>query len=630
MKKFFSWMLPAIAMLAFVGTSCNDDDEGARIEPPTIKVGEISLESETSSNVVVTVTPSENTETWYWKCEETGGETDSYVSVKGSEETQLSIPIELDKDYTLAVYAENAAGKSEEVTKQFKMPSASVSGDLVTFEIKNLSALSVDVEVKKSAECTRYAIGAVSKFANTGGGEDMNYDDDTFIESAQRSLNPNSDYPFQPYNTSDSDGIFTELTLNKAKLQSDPDNTGLIFTPGQVYVVGIYALNASGEGTLYRKEFTVPEVDVTKGQVNVEIAVEADDMTLTSVSASFKADVSCAKLITSIVHKSTLKASGFYDMGEDDQMKFLASNTAQCPQPYTGEFKRDFSTAFSPNTDFVISAVPIDAEGNIGKVAFFEGTTPGISFDGLGEIETANVTQTTCENIDIQLTANENVNEIRLLCLSDADFSKAVGSDLEWVMFDEKTYSHLWTVYKTSEISNIQIAVDEMRRGLPFYIYAVTVDANGNISPVQNIAELAGLEGETFVTMAEQQEEGIALDGSGKISLTLTEETVDGMTTVNFTVAKGEHTQQAWYFRDSSGATTAESLKKVVKRLFADYPELPTSVKSITFDTSYKEEYMVPRDGKYYGDVIAFITLDDDNKLSLATFHEAGTGNVTK
>lgn len=56
-------MLPAIAMLAFVGTSCNDDDEGARIEPPTIKVGEISLESETSSNVVVTVTPSENTET---------------------------------------------------------------------------------------------------------------------------------------------------------------------------------------------------------------------------------------------------------------------------------------------------------------------------------------------------------------------------------------------------------------------------------------------------------------------------------------------------------------------------------------------------------------------------------------
>lgn len=250
MKKFFSWMLPAIAMLAFVGTSCNDDDEGARIEPPTIKVGEISLESETSSNVVVTVTPSENTETWYWKCEETGGETDSYVSVKGSEETQLSIPIELDKDYTLAVYAENAAGKSEEVTKQFKMPSASVSGDLVTFEIKNLSALSVDVEVKKSAECTRYAIGAVSKFANTGGGEDMNYDDDTFIESAQRSLNPNSDYPFQPYNTSDSDGIFTELTLNKAKLQSDPDNTGLIFTPGQVYVVGIYALNASGEGTL--------------------------------------------------------------------------------------------------------------------------------------------------------------------------------------------------------------------------------------------------------------------------------------------------------------------------------------------------------------------------------------------
>ena len=35
--------------------------------------------------------------------------------------------------------------------------------ELVEFEIKNLSAFSMDVEVKKGAKCAKYVIGAIIK-----------------------------------------------------------------------------------------------------------------------------------------------------------------------------------------------------------------------------------------------------------------------------------------------------------------------------------------------------------------------------------------------------------------------------------------------------------------------------------
>ena len=59
----------------------------------------------------------------------------------------------MDVTYTLTAYAENETGKSKEVSKEFTFKSEDVMTELVEFEVKNLSAFSMDVVVKKSAKC---------------------------------------------------------------------------------------------------------------------------------------------------------------------------------------------------------------------------------------------------------------------------------------------------------------------------------------------------------------------------------------------------------------------------------------------------------------------------------------------
>ena len=71
-----------------------------------------------NTKAVVTVTPSDDTEKWYWKCEPKGESAAAYTAVTGKEETKLEIPIDIDKDYVLTVYAENESGKSQEAVKE--------------------------------------------------------------------------------------------------------------------------------------------------------------------------------------------------------------------------------------------------------------------------------------------------------------------------------------------------------------------------------------------------------------------------------------------------------------------------------------------------------------------------------
>lgn len=625
---------PVLALAAVMGTACDDENEEPRMELPSIEVGEVALASETESKVVVTVTPSENTETWYWKCEAVAGETASYTSVAGHEKTELSIPIALDRDYTLTVYAENELGKSEEVAKDFRIASADLKGELVSFEIKHLSAVSVDVEVKKNIKCTRYAIGAVPKYSDMDGAQAENYDEATFIESAQRSLNPDPDYPFQAYNTSDESGVFTELTLNKASA-AEGVNTGLVFTSGETYVVGVYALDAAGEGKLFTQEFVVPDMDVTKGTSEVKITVNEEDMTLTSVAATFSADANCAKIITSIVHKSTLVNSKFYEMEEAEKLVYLASNTAQCPQPYTGEFRREFQTEFSPNTEYVIWAVPVDVDGNIGKVVYHEGVTPGFSLDGKGEITAAAITQTSYESVNISLTLNEEAEKVRLIFLDAMSFGTNVGNDLNWVMYDE-SLKHLWVEEKEFDASEAgNIVVDSYSPGAYYCVYAATVDAEGKVSEPVNVAVLAGVGADNdgyFASMPEPEAEGITFDGTGELEVTANESDVDGdgMFNADFEVTLGNNTQKAYYIRVGEGFNTEEDINAAAQEAFANYPdEIGPSAHELEFEggtTTFSLDYMLPYDSSWGGALVIFVTEDVNGKLAISNVYVAGLG----
>ena len=61
------------------------------------------------------------------------------------------------------VYAENADGKSDVVTKDFKISSAELKGELVELTVKNVTAFSLDVDVKKSIKCSKYVIAGQLK-----------------------------------------------------------------------------------------------------------------------------------------------------------------------------------------------------------------------------------------------------------------------------------------------------------------------------------------------------------------------------------------------------------------------------------------------------------------------------------
>ena len=81
--------------------------------------------------------------------------------------------------------------------------------ELVEFEIKNLFRFLYGCRGEERAKCAKYVIGAIIKGYM---GKDLEtgldkyeeiYKEAEFIESAELSLNPNKDYPMQPYNWSD-------------------------------------------------------------------------------------------------------------------------------------------------------------------------------------------------------------------------------------------------------------------------------------------------------------------------------------------------------------------------------------------------------------------------------------------
>lgn len=334
MKNIFKTMLPILAMAACVWASCSDDkDDPTPGKPalPTIAVSEPALSAD-NAKAVVTVTPSEETEKWYWKCEPKGQSAAAYTAVTGKEETRLEIPVDMDVTYTLTVYAENETGKSKEVSKEFTFKSEDVMTELVEFEIKNLSAFSVDVVVKKSAKCTKYVIGAINKgymgqdLEGDGGDKYVEiYKEETFIEDAELSLNPNADYPMQPYNWSDVSATFTEKTLARYALKDKDisESKGIILRSLEAdeiqVIIAVYALDAEGKAKVYTKEITVPEPELT-GQVAVTIDVPKDKIKMRSFEATFTADANCSRIHVGQSSAGLIASGGksFADMTEDE------------------------------------------------------------------------------------------------------------------------------------------------------------------------------------------------------------------------------------------------------------------------------------------------------------------------
>lgn len=657
MKNIFRTMLPILAMAACVWASCSDDkDDPTPGKPalPTIAVSEPALSAD-NAKAVVTVTPSEETEKWYWKCEPKGQSAAAYTAVTGKDETRLEIPVDMDVTYTLTVYAENETGKSKEVSKEFAFKSEDVMTELVEFEVKNLSAFSVDVVVKKSAKCTKYVIGAINKGYMgqdlEGDGEDKYveiYKEETFIEDAEISLNPNADYPMQPYNWSDVSATFTEKTLVRAALKDKDisESKGIILRSLEAdeiqVIIAVYALDAEGKAKVYTKEITVPEPELT-GQVAVTIDVPKDKIKLKSFEATFTADESCSRIHVGQSSAGLIASNSsktFDNMTEDEICASIVRLGAEVPLAYTGPFSKEFANKdMKPDTEFIVYAIPIDKEGKIGKVVYQKVRTAAPVFDGAGEITAVDFPeQQTPERLPVEITVNDEVEFVRILW----DMGKGPGSlDLNWIMSDEDSRDVNWYEYAVADLASLNTDEGGLRitsPGYDYYLRAVTVDKNGKLSEVIDLVEKAG-KGTNGIKTKEEEVIQSTTDWTGNGALTLSLEgtgtTDDGMYTADLKVTKGNNTKRV-YMVKWAGEAQPGDIDDFVKTLsfFETFdPEATPTVGAVTVvldasdsEKTTTEEFMDEYSSSWGGDARIYVTLDNDGKLSIADWYIHGYG----
>lgn len=577
MKNIFKTMLPILAMAACVWASCSDDkDDPTPGKPalPTIAVSEPALSAD-NAKAVVTVTPSEETEKWYWKCEPKGQSAAAYTAVTGKEEAKLEIPIDMDVTYTLTAYAENETGKSKEVSKEFTFKSEDVMTELVEFEVKNLSAFSMDVVVKKSAKCAKYVIGATPKGymgtnLETGAEEYVEiYKEATFIENAETSLNPDESYPMQPYNWSDVSATFTERTLSRYALKDKDisESKGIILRSLEVdeikMIIAVYALDAEGNSKVYTQEITIPEPEIT-GQVVVSIDVPKDKIKMRSFEATFTADANCSRIHVGQSSAGLIASGGksFDNMTEEEICASIVRLGAEVPLAYTGAFSKEFASKdMVPNTSYIVYAIPIDKEGKIGKVVYKSVTTGTPVYDGTGEITSVTFPdQVTPEKLLVDISVNDKVEFVRVLW----DMGTGPGSlDLKTIMADEDSRNVHWHEYATADLPKLKTEDNNgglyiTSPGSTYYLRAVTVDKDGKLSEIIDLVEKANKGTNGIKTKEEEPEISVTdWEGTGKLTLTVVstgtnEET--GLYTADLKVVKGENTKQVYMVKWSGEA----------------------------------------------------------------------------
>lgn len=651
MKNIFKTMLPILAMAACVWTSCSDDKDKNDPTPekpalPTITVSEPALSAD-NTKAVVTVTPSDDTEKWYWKCEPKGESAAAYTAVTGKEETKLEIPIDIDKDYVLTVYAENESGKSQEAVKEFIFKYEDLMDELVEFEIKNLSAFSMDVEVKKGAKCAKYVIGAIIKgYMGTDETGQPKYEEiykeATFIEDAELSLNPNKDYPMQPYNWSDVSATFNEQTLVRSALQDKDisESKGIILTALDTdeteVVVAIYAVDAEGKGTVFTKEVTVPDAELN-GQVVASIEIPAGKIALRSFEATFTADANCAKMIVGQTDAGAIAKNSGKDFTEMTVAEIEASILklgASVPVTYTQPFSKEFASK-DMVPKYYVYAIPIDKQGKLGKIVYTGVTTGRPTFEGVGSITSVSFPeQTSPEKLLVDISVNENTTAVRVF------WETSVPANLDWIMVDEASSNVQWTEYKVEDLGKLKTEENNgglyiLSPGSTYHLRAVTVDKDGKLSEIVDLVAKAGQGNDGIQTKAAEVEAPKEADFSGNGALTLTVVSAEG-TAATLKVEKGANTKKVYMLKGTDMVPAGVDAYVKEQDFFKDFtPDAtPTGLISLFLDenTSNKEtdenfNWSVEEYHPTYGsDARIFITLDNDGKFNIADYYIHGYG----
>lgn len=596
---------------------------------PTITVSKPHFD-EATMTVSFDVTPSEDTDHWWWG--PYGG--DAYPDVPGArthytdnEPRTVSYKVEYDTEYEFTFRAENAINEGEEKVVEF-----CVISPVADITIENLTAYTLDAVVTKKEHCVRYVAGIVHTSA---------YDRNTFVEQAQASLNPDPSYPFAVFNSATESRTFSEQDLVRNSRTDSNENAGIILLPNTSYTIAIYGENQKGNYTVTTKEVVVPEA-VING--DTAISVEVSEVGLTSAKATITAEAGC-KVLSGYIDPALAKAdteNPFDFEGKSDQeiKAYIASAVKGVPTIYTEPFTYTLSDLFAIDTEYIAYAVAIK-DGKIGEVTFESFKTLRPSLTGVAEITAAEIVpQTSHETLTVKLTVDSNAQKVRLYAAPASDHS-AYADNLEYVM-DADEYQNYREEYNI-ENGVATCVVDIYHPAANYYMYASAVDANGRAGKMVCVTKLAGLDTEYYTTMEEVIEEGsLSYKGTGDATLLVeVQDVVDDRISAVLTATQfSDNVDKVWFIRYNGKISEVESQ---VKEALVEYVEKnkiigsykiakeDIGVKYIDGGSSWDPKYeaLQSYDDQWGGDVIVMVILDTDGKVKIHSYYAAGR-DVTK
>ena len=591
---------------------------------PTITVSKPHFD-EASMTVSFDVTPSEDTNHWYWGPygDVAPDSPDAWTYYFDNEPRTVSYAVEYDREYIFTFRAENAILEGESKRVEF-----SVISPVADITIENLTAYTLDAVVAKKSHCVRYVAGAVHTSA---------YDRNVFIEQAQASLNPDPSYPFAVFNSATESRTFSEQDLVRNSRTDSNESAGIILLPKTSYTIAVYGEDAKGNYTVTTKEVVIPEVELNG---TTAISVEVSEIGLTSAKATVTTEAG-AKVLTGYIDPTLAKADtenpfNFEGKTEAEIKAYIASAVKGVPAIYSEPFTYTLSDIFTIDTDYVAYAVAIK-DGKVGQVAYTSFRTLRPSLTGEAKITAAEIeAQTSHETLTVKLSADTKATKVRLYAAPASDHS-AYAANLEYIM-DADDYQNYREEYDIVD-GVATCVVNIYHPAANYYMYASAVDANGRAGEMVCVTTLAGLDTEYVTTIEEVIEEGsLSYKGTGDATLKVEIiEVVDDRISAHLTATEfSDNVDTVWFIRYNG--TTAE-VEAQVKSSFMEYVEEDGkiigsykiakedwAVKYIDGGSSWDPKYeaLQSYDDQWGGDVVVMVILDTEGKVKIHSYYAAG------
>ena len=592
---------------------------------PTISVSKPHFD-EAAMTVSFDVTPSEDTDHWYWGIYD-DAEDANYTVVESNEAKSVEFKVEYDREYQFIFRAENAINEGEEKIVDF-----TVISPVADITIENLTAYTLDAVVSKKEHCVRYVAGIVHTSA---------YERNIFVEQAQASLNPDPSYPFAIFNSATESRTFSEQDLVRNSRTDSDENAGIILLPKTSYTIAVYGEDAKGNYTVTTKEVVIPEVELNG---TTPISVEVSEIGLTSANTTVTTEPG-VKVLSGYIDPALAKADTEnpfdFEGKSDEQIKaYIASAVKGVPAIYSEPISYQLSDIFAIDTDYVAYAVAIK-DGKVGQVAYTTFRTLRPSITGVAKISAAEIVpQTSHETLTVKLTTDANATKVRLYAAPSSDHS-AYADNLEYIM-DADDYQNYREEYEIVD-GVATCVVNIYHPATNYYLYASAVDANGRAGEMVCVTTLAGLATEYYTTMEEVIEEGsLSYKGTGDATLSVNViEVVDDRISAELTATEfSDNVDKVWFIRFNGKTSEVESQ---VKEALVEYVEKnkiigsykiakeDLAVKYIDGGSSWDPKYeaLQSYDDQWGGDVIVMVILDTDGKVKIHSYYAAGR-EVTK